>query len=157
MLVWWKRNQLIKLVWPGRPPGITSIIQQPMPPEYCCNLVESVKSNVRIFKQTGWYDNPKINFAQFLYFRFKSLFPKVVSGFPRQQQQQQWHISVFTAATFLTLPTPLLQWGGFVKTNFNDIFVKTNFNEIFEKTNSNEIFGKYLGNCGLCAGATACY
>ena len=44
-----------------------------------------------------------------------------------------------------------------MKTNFNDIFVKTNFNEIFEKTNSNEIFVKYLGNCGLCAGATACY
>ena len=68
MLVWWKRNQLIKLVWPGRPPGITSIIQQPMPPEYCCNLVESVKSNVRIFKQTIWYDNLKKKLHNFYSF-----------------------------------------------------------------------------------------
>ena len=40
------------------------------------NLLKSVKSNVRMFKQKRWFDDPKIKFAKLLYFCSKSFFPR---------------------------------------------------------------------------------
>ena len=85
--VWWQRNQLIKLVWPGsNPRDHINYTTRPTPTKYYWDLIKVSNQIWNTFFETCGFGSPLSNSSTFTFFTlnfytFTFTFLKVVSGF----------------------------------------------------------------------------